>query len=191
MSEKPVIHEFIVVEGRDDTTAINRSVVADTIETNGSALSQETIEKIRHAQQLRGVIIFTDPDFPGEKIRKQIDSAVPGCKHAFINRQDALPKAGRGLGVEHASITNIREALQHFHTSSTLAKKQFISKDILINLGLLGGVGSKERREKLGNTLKIGYTNGKQLQTRLESFAISEEQLVAAYQKIMQEEEHE
>ncbi|MBC2242422.1 ribonuclease M5, partial [Listeria booriae] len=23
MNEKPVIHEFIVVEGRDDTTAIN------------------------------------------------------------------------------------------------------------------------------------------------------------------------
>lgn len=67
MSGKPVIHEFIVVEGRDDTTAINRSVIADTIETNGSALSQETIEKIRHAQELRGVIIFTDPDFPGEK----------------------------------------------------------------------------------------------------------------------------
>lgn len=77
MNGKPVIHEFIVVEGRDDTTAINRSVIADTIETNGSALSQETIEKIRHAQELRGVIIFTDPDFPGEKIRKQIDSAVP------------------------------------------------------------------------------------------------------------------
>lgn len=97
MNGKPVIHEFIVVEGRDDTTAINRSVIADTIETNGSALSQETIEKIRHAQELRGVIIFTDPDFPGEKIRKQIDSAVPGCKHAFINRQDALPKAGLAL----------------------------------------------------------------------------------------------
>lgn len=46
MSGKPVIHEFIVVEGRDDTTAINRSVIADTIETNGSALSQETIEKL-------------------------------------------------------------------------------------------------------------------------------------------------
>lgn len=191
MNEKPVIHEFIVVEGRDDTTAINRSVVADTIETNGSALSQETIERIRHAQELRGVIIFTDPDFPGEKIRKQIDSAVPGCKHAFINRQDALPKAGRGLGVEHASNAAIQEALQHFHTSNTRTEKHFISKEILMNLGLLGGQGSKERREKLGNILKIGYTNGKQLQTRLESFAISEQQLVAACQKLMQEEENE
>ncbi|MBC1737640.1 ribonuclease M5 [Listeria seeligeri] len=191
MSEKPVIHEFIVVEGRDDTTAINRSVIADTIETNGSALSQETIERIRHAQELRGVIIFTDPDFPGEKIRKQIDSAVPGCKHAFINRQDALPKVGRGLGVEHASSKNIQEALQHFHTSNERTEKELISKDILIHLGLLGGIGSKERREKLGNTLKIGYTNGKQLQTRLESFAISEAELVAVCQKISQEEENE
>lgn len=131
MSGKPVIHEFIVVEGRDDTTAINRSVIADTIETNGSALSQETIEKIRHAQELRGVIIFTDPDFPGEKIRKQIDSAVPGCKHAFINRQDALPKAGRGLGVEHASSANIREALENFHTSGPPLKNNLFPKIFL------------------------------------------------------------
>ena len=47
-----------------------RAVNADTIETNGSAVNAETIEKIRLAQETRGVIILTDPDFPGEKIRK-------------------------------------------------------------------------------------------------------------------------
>lgn len=61
------IKEFIVVEGRDDTTAIKRAVEADTIETNGSAINQATIEKIKRAQETRGVIIFTDPDYPGEK----------------------------------------------------------------------------------------------------------------------------
>ena len=40
------IKEIIVVEGKDDTTAIKRAVDADTIETNGSALNQETIEKL-------------------------------------------------------------------------------------------------------------------------------------------------
>ncbi len=34
------IKEFIVVEGKDDTTAIKRAVNADTIETNGSAINQ-------------------------------------------------------------------------------------------------------------------------------------------------------
>ena len=33
------IKEIIVVEGKDDTVAIQRALQADTIETNGSALS--------------------------------------------------------------------------------------------------------------------------------------------------------
>jgi len=40
------LKEIIVVEGRDDTTAVKRAVDADTIETNGSAISMETIEAI-------------------------------------------------------------------------------------------------------------------------------------------------
>lgn len=50
--------------------------------------------------------------------------------------------------MEHASSANIREALENFHTSGAPTEKQFISKDILVHLGLLGGVGAKERREK-------------------------------------------
>ena len=86
------IKEIIVVEGKDDTIAIHRAVNADTIETNGSAVSEETLEKIKHAQEKRGVIIFTDPDYPGERIRKIVNDNVPGCKHAFIKKNDALPK---------------------------------------------------------------------------------------------------
>ena len=45
------IKEIIVVEGRDDTVAIKRAVDADTIETNGSAVNEETIEKVKLAQK--------------------------------------------------------------------------------------------------------------------------------------------
>ncbi|MFL6561603.1 MAG: toprim domain-containing protein, partial [Bacillus sp. (in: firmicutes)] len=48
------IKEIIVVEGKDDTTAIKRAINADTIETNGSAVNETTIEKVRRAQQSRG-----------------------------------------------------------------------------------------------------------------------------------------
>ncbi len=33
------IKEIIVVEGKDDTTAVRQAVNADTIETNGSAIN--------------------------------------------------------------------------------------------------------------------------------------------------------
>ena len=54
------INEFIVVEGRDDTERVKRAVECDTIETNGSAINEQTLEVIRNAQQSRGVIVLTD-----------------------------------------------------------------------------------------------------------------------------------
>ena len=52
------IKEIIVVEGKDDTTAIQQAVHADTIETNGSAINEEIIEKIKLAQGTRGVAYY-------------------------------------------------------------------------------------------------------------------------------------
>ncbi|MDP4169739.1 MAG: ribonuclease M5, partial [Bacillota bacterium] len=180
------IKEIIVVEGKDDTTAIKRAVDADTIETNGSAINDETIEKIKLARTTRGVIIFTDPDFPGEKIRKAISEKVPGCKHAFISKEDAIAKSGKGLGVEHANIQLIKEALkdaQYMHETI----EEVITQEDLLLAGLIGGEGSKERRIKLGKLLKIGYTNGKQLHKRLMMFQVSKSVFAEALSAIRQE----
>lgn len=81
-----VIKEMIVVEGKEDTVAIKRAVEADTIETNGSAIGEDVLRRIALAQERRGVIIFTDPDHAGERIRKIVAQRVPGCKHAFYRR---------------------------------------------------------------------------------------------------------
>ncbi len=43
------IKECIVVEGKDDTTAIKQAVDADTIETNGSAVSHGVLKRIKLA----------------------------------------------------------------------------------------------------------------------------------------------
>ncbi len=70
---KKTIQEVIVVEGRDDTKRLREVFPdVDTIETRGSAINDEIVEKIALAQEKRGVIVFTDPDFHGEKIRKII-----------------------------------------------------------------------------------------------------------------------
>nr|WP_263323949.1 ribonuclease M5 [Neobacillus sp. Marseille-Q6967] len=184
------IKEIIVVEGKDDTTAIKRAVDADTIETNGSAVNQETIEKIKKAQETRGVIIFTDPDYPGEKIRKTIAEKVPGCKHAFLPKEMALAKNGKGLGVEHAAVVAIREALRDAQMMRENIEEE-ISQEDLITAGLIGGSGSKERRILLGKILKIGYTNGKQLHKRLMMFQISKQEFADALVLVNQEERNE
>jgi ribonuclease M5 len=173
------IKEIIVVEGKDDTTAIKRAVDADTIETNGSAVNQATIEKVERAKETRGVIIFTDPDYPGEKIRKTIAEKVPGCKHAFLPKEAAIAKNGKGLGVEHANPKAIIEALKDAQIMHETIQEEISQEDLMV-AGLIGGDGSKDRRIQLGKLLKIGYTNGKQLHKRLMMFQISRKEFADA-----------
>lgn len=184
------IKEIIVVEGKDDTVAIKRAVNADTIETNGSAVNESVIEQVRLAQKTRGVIIFTDPDFPGQKIRNTITEQVKGCKHAFLTKQEARPKSGRGIGVEHASSEAIRNALKDAQTMDEDAPEEITQQD-LVDAGLIGGAGAKIRREKLGVLLSIGFTNGKQLYKRLKMFQISKEVFIEAVVRINEEEKNE
>ncbi|WP_316572785.1 ribonuclease M5 [Neobacillus sp. YIM B06451] len=183
------IKEIIVVEGKDDTTAIKRAVEADTIETNGSALNDETIGKIKLANEKRGVIIFTDPDFPGEKIRQEIAQKVPGCKHAFLPKEEARERRGRGIGVEHAEPEAIRNALKDAQLTNEEAAEEITQED-LMDAGLIGGPGASEKRTRLGKILKIGYTNGKQLHKRLKMFQISGSQFAEALKAIQREDEN-
>lgn len=179
------IKEIIVVEGKDDTVAIKRAVDADTIETNGSAVNKEVIERIKHAYEVRGVIVFTDPDYPGERIRKIVSNAVPGCKHAFLPKSEALAKSGKKVGVEHATPEAIRKALADVKKEQEAFHSE-IEFDELVDAGLIGGSMAKERREKLGVLLKIGYTNGKQLYKRLQMFQITREAFDQAIEKVLQ-----
>ncbi|MGE6632333.1 ribonuclease M5 [Bacillus sp. NPDC077027] len=181
------IKEIIVVEGRDDTARVKLAVDADTIETNGSAIGEAVIRQVRLAQATRGVIILTDPDFPGEKIRKTIAEAVPGCKHAFLPKNLAKAKHNKGIGVEHASPESIRACLAHVHEEMEESISE-IALDDLLDAGLIGGDAAKRRRERLGILLNIGYTNAKQLQKRLQMFQITKRDFIAALETVMQEE---
>ncbi|QHW38440.1 ribonuclease M5 [Staphylococcus ursi] len=177
------INEFIVVEGRDDTERVQRAVTCDTIETNGSAIDQNILDVIRQAQETRGVIVLTDPDFPGDKIRTTIRETVPGVKHAFIDRERAKNKRGK-IGVEHASLEDIRDALMHVSTPLSEAQET-ISKDVLIDLGLIIGPAARYRRNLLGKRLHIGHSNGKQLLKKLNAFGYTE----ADVRRALEEEE--
>ncbi|HET7521866.1 MAG TPA: ribonuclease M5 [Bacillales bacterium] len=180
------IKEVIVVEGKKDTAAVQKAVDADTIETNGSAVTERTLASIRLARQRRGVIVLTDPDVPGRHIRHLIMQHVPGCKHAFIPREKARGEKASSLGVEHACPQVIREALQAVRTDMP-SEHEKITKNDLVRAGLIGGNEAKRRRQRLGEALHIGYTNGKQLYKRLKMFQISKEDFLRACQLMERE----
>ena len=187
MKEK--IFQVIVVEGRDDTANLKRYFDVETYETRGSAINDQDIERIQRLHELHGVIIFTDPDFNGERIRRMIMTAIPTVQHAFLKRDEAVPKSkskGRSLGIEHASYEDLREALAQVTEQFENENEFDISRGDLIRLGFLAGADSRRRREYLGEQLRIGYSNGKQLLKRLELFGVTlaeVEEVMESYEK--------
>jgi len=177
-NDKISISEVIIVEGKDDTRRLKQFFEVDTYETQGSALTDDDLEKIEKLNNIRGVIVFTDPDFSGEKIRKKIVQEIPTVKQAFLRQDEARPKSktkGKSLGVEHASFESLTEALKDAHQADITFSQ--IPTKVLAELGLVMSSDGRKRREYLGEKLRIGYVNAKQLPKRLALFAIEEDQV--------------
>ncbi|KAB3537854.1 ribonuclease M5 [Alkaliphilus pronyensis] len=172
-----MIKEVIVVEGKDDVSAIKKAVAAETIITGGFALPPSVIKRIQTAMNNRGVIIFTDPDYAGEKIRKIISNKIPGCKHAFLSKDEATK--GDNIGIENASPQSIIRALSKVRYEVTEERNEFTNADLVKNK-LIGAKGSAERRNILGQALGIGYGNSKQLLNRLNNYGVTREEFEAA-----------
>ena len=96
------------------------------------------------------------------------------------------PKFKGTLGIEHASNDTIREALAGLYSISPDSEPT-ISKKFLQEAGLSGGKNSKEMRIRLGEKLRIGYTNGKQLQKRLTMFGITQKEVIQALEEMKEE----
>jgi len=169
-----IIHETIVVEGKDDETAVKKAVKAEIITTSGFGIPACVFEQIKWANEKNGIIIFTDPDWAGEKIRERINKIAPGCKNAYLSQEEAHKKGN--IGVENASSENIIDALLR---ARIIVKKNYINeysmKDLIKN-ELSGSRGSAEKRNKMGRILRIGYANSKKFLSRLNHYQITREE---------------
>lgn len=175
-----MIKETIVVEGKNDAVAIKRAVDADVIITSGFGITSETLKLIRIAQDKNGVIVLTDPDFMGEKIRKIIDDRIYGIKHAFIPKEEAQKDGD--IGVENASPESILNALFMARCEITEERLEFTIKDLLEN-NLTGNPNAADNRNKVGKILGIGYTNAKQFLYRLNRYGIGRDEFEEAVRK--------
>lgn len=179
-----MIKEVIVVEGRDDVTAVKRAVDAEIIAVGGFGINKKVIQRIAEAQKRQGVIVFTDPDFAGEKIRKIISKRVKGIKHAYISQQEG--KKGDDIGVENAAPEAIIKALSSAKFEIKDKRTEFTVAD-LMRFGLMGDEKSREIRDLLGNELRIGYCNAAAFLERLNNYGITREEFNNAINKISKE----
>ena len=158
------VKEVVIVEGKHDSEILKKYIACDTIETQGTHLSKQTLQLIKKTHHARGVIIFTDPDAPGEKIRQTINQYVPGCKNAFIDKERASTR--KKVGIEHASKEDILDALQHVMTYQEDIEES-LSFDEFVSLGFHGQEDSAHLRHVISKYLFLGKPNAKTLFKRL------------------------
>lgn len=175
------IVETIVVEGKDDLAALKAAVSCSCIITHGLGFGEEKLREIEEAAERTGIVIFTDPDYAGEKIRRRIRERVPSAKHAYLDRKSA--SKGGGIGVENASPQAIRRALKKAHVAFCQNREEFTPED-LMEAGLSAVAGSKERRIGLAKELGLSYGNSKKLLDQLNHYGISRREFDEAIEKI-------
>lgn len=178
------IKEVIVVEGRDDIVAVKKAVDAELIFTSGFGLNERIFARIESAYQRCGIIILTDPDFAGERIRETLTKRFPLAKHCFLPREEAVKEDD--IGVENASPESIREALEKVKTVCAATEPVFGKLDLIRN-DLEGNPSAADRRNEIGKILGIGYGNAKQFLTRLNRYGITREEFEVAMKAINQQ----
>ena len=174
---KDMLKEVLVVEGKMDVVAVRKALDADCIVTGGFSLGRRALADIEAAYKRRGIIILTDPDSAGERIRRFLAKRFPAAKHAFIPKEEA--SAHDDIGVEQASPESIRRALAKVRTCTIAPREVFTSRDLLL-AALSGGADASLRRARLGARLGIGWANARTFCKRLNSYGVTREEFEAA-----------
>ncbi|MDE6671932.1 MAG: DUF4093 domain-containing protein [Ruminococcus sp.] len=160
------INQAIIVEGKYDKIKLSSVVDAVIIVTDGFRIfrDNEKLELIRYYARKTGIIILTDSDSAGRKIRGYIKGAVNDGKiiNVYIpdifgkEKRKEKPSAEGKLGVEGIDKDILTESFKKSGIHSEVStRKKDITKYTLYELGLSGGKDSKQLRENLQKKLGL------------------------------------
>ena len=155
------IRQAVVVEGKYDKIKLSGIIDAPIIQTDGCGIfkDKELQKMIRTLAERQGIIVLTDSDSAGFKIRSFIGSTVDNGKiiNAYIpdifgkERRKTEPSKEGKLGVEGVSEQVIMQALANAGVlcERTEEPERPITKLDLYELGFTGGENSSEKRAAL------------------------------------------
>ena len=160
------IKEAIIVEGKYDKIKLSSIIDAVIIQTDGYRIFKdpEKLSLIRYYAGKTGIIILTDSDSAGFKIRGFLKGAVKGSiKNVYIpdifgkEKRKEKPSAEGKLGVEGVPVNIILDAFKKSGISAenTDSKEKSITNITFFELGLSGKPNSKILRQKLQKYLGL------------------------------------
>ncbi len=182
------IKEAIVVEGHYDVMRLREIVSSAVIETGGFAVFKDkSIQNlIIELAKKQGIIILTDSDAAGFKIRAFVAQLVPtGCvKHAYIpeiqgveRRKDA-PSSANLLGVEGIDKKLLKQTLL---SVTNIGNNPYIhtpfDTGLFYSIGLSGREDSAIKRRKLLAELGLPTRMTTRSMCRLLPYLLTEDML--------------
>ncbi len=155
------IKQAVIVEGKYDKIKLSSIIDAPIIQTDGFGIfkDKELQKMIRLLAERNGILVLTDSDAAGFKIRSFIGSTVDqkNIYHAYIpdifgkeKRKTEPSKEGK-LGVEGMPESVIMQALEKAGVLCETTEEPLrpITKQDFYELGLTGGPDSSEKRRDL------------------------------------------
>lgn len=155
------IEQAVIVEGKYDKIKLSSILDAVIITTNGFSVmkNKEKLEIIRFYAQNKGIIILTDSDSAGFKIRNYLKGAIKNGKiiNVYVpdifgkEKRKAAPSKEGKLGVEGIDKEIILDAFKKAGVISydKDADNDSITRIDLYECGLSGGENSSEKRKVL------------------------------------------
>ena len=161
------IEQAVIVEGKYDKIKLSSVINGVIICTDGFHIfkDKEKMKLIRHYAEKKGIIILTDSDAAGFKIRNYLKGSVGGnIINVYIpdifgkERRKAEPSKEGKLGVEGMTPQVLTDALRRagatFEGEDAPRRSAGITKADLLDKGLIGP-GSAERRATLQRELGL------------------------------------
>ena len=162
------INQAVIVEGRYDRKKVENILDTLIIETDGFAIfkNKEKQALIRRLADTRGIVVLTDSDTAGFKIRSFLGSIVPPEKvvHAYIpdvlgkeKRKDRPSKENK-LGVEGMTAEIILNSLDKAGVTCTegeRSERKPVTKIDLYEDGITGSKNSKAKKALLLKKLDL------------------------------------
>lgn len=161
------LKEAVIVEGKYDKIKLSSLIDAVIIPTNGFTVfkDREKLEIIRYFAAKTGIIILTDSDAAGFKIRSFLKGTVKKGKITNVYIPDIFGKERRKavsskegkLGVEGVDKEVILEAFRRagIDAEDKPPNSDSITRFDLYETGLSGGENASEKRKKLLAALEL------------------------------------
>ncbi len=185
--EKIAIKEALVVEGHYDVKAVAQVIDTQIIETNGfGVFKDKPLQKLigRLARE-QGIIILTDSDSAGFKIRAFVSGLVPQeqVKHAYVpeiegkEKRKQSPSKSFLLGVEGMEGTVIQNIIASVSTQEERPANVY-DKMLFYHLGLSGSKDSAIKRRALLTKLGLPTRLSSKTMAKILPALMSQEQLM-------------